>query len=324
MEQHAIPREVISFSFKLIGFMTLKQFGYLALAAPVAYIIFMLFPIPYVNILLALLACVAGAAFAFFPVNDRPLEVFVRNLYRRLTSPSQYLYKKNNPPLKILSGLYFEADPHIILAHVDSKEKLSTYLALKNQAAKAAVEAANPRAGEIKALLQKPTPVVVQQSKILGVVPAPPSPSLSHPRSLTSIFAPALSSLSHLTTTAQPTAKPTPSPSTVNPQPSTLNIQPSTAPSPAHPYISGSVLNRKKIPLPGILIYIKDPATTKPLRILKTNPHGVFASFHPLPTGEFLIEVTDTAKNYQFEPVTITLDANPQKNIFTFMSREMM
>src|SRR5438270_526220 len=34
MEQHAIPRQITSFEFKLIGFMTLKQFLYLLVFLP--------------------------------------------------------------------------------------------------------------------------------------------------------------------------------------------------------------------------------------------------------------------------------------------------
>ena len=94
------------------------------------------------------------------------------------------------------------------------------------------------------------------------------------------------------------------------------------APTGERPWISGVVQNRKLIPLPGVLIYIKDVATKKSLRILKTNPHGVFASFHPLPSGKYLIEVTDTGKSYQFDSQTVTID--PDNHQFTLTSSEMM
>ncbi len=90
----------------------------------------------------------------------------------------------------------------------------------------------------------------------------------------------------------------------------------------AHPFISGSVTNRKYIPLPGILLYVKDPITQKTLRILKTNPHGVFASFHPLPLGEYTFEAVDSAKNYMFDSQNVNLTG--ETNAVSFISRELL
>jgi hypothetical protein len=101
------------------------------------------------------------------------------------------------------------------------------------------------------------------------------------------------------------------------PAQSTQQAQPT-----AHPFISGSVTNRKFIPLPGILLYVKDPVTQKTLRILKTNPHGVFASFHPLPIGEYVFEAVDSAKNYMFDSQTIHLAG--ESNVVSFVSRELL
>ena len=84
MEQHAIPRQITSFEFKLIGFMTLKQFLYLVVFFPVAFIVYKLFPIPIINILLAVGVVVLGLVFAFLPVNDRPIDVWIKNFMKRL------------------------------------------------------------------------------------------------------------------------------------------------------------------------------------------------------------------------------------------------
>ena len=61
MEQHAIPRQITSFEFKLIGFMTLKQFLYLVIFAPIGYIVYVLFPIPLLNIILGIVVGGMGA-----------------------------------------------------------------------------------------------------------------------------------------------------------------------------------------------------------------------------------------------------------------------
>ena len=75
MEQHPIPRQITTFEFKLIGFMTLKQFLYLVVFVPAAYVVFKLFPIPFLNFLLALAVAGIGAALAFVPIQDKPLAV---------------------------------------------------------------------------------------------------------------------------------------------------------------------------------------------------------------------------------------------------------
>jgi hypothetical protein len=88
---------ITSFEFKLIGFMTLKQFLYLVIFAPIGYIVYWLFPIPLLNILMGIAVGGIGLALAFVPINDRPLDVWIKNMWKRLNSPTQYFYRKNNP-----------------------------------------------------------------------------------------------------------------------------------------------------------------------------------------------------------------------------------
>ncbi len=128
MEQHPIPRQITTFEFKLIGFMTLKQFIYLIVFIPLGFILFKLFPLPLVNIVLGLFTCFIGVALAFFPYNDRPLDHWIVVLWKKLNSPTQYFYHKENQPLYFLKNLYFVSNPHIIMAHVEAKEKLAQYL----------------------------------------------------------------------------------------------------------------------------------------------------------------------------------------------------
>ena len=135
MEQHPIPRQITTFEFKLIGFLTLRQFLYLVISLPIAYVLFRIIPIPLLNILAAGVCAAFGAALAFLPINDRPMEVWIRNFIKRLNSPTQYTYMKHNSPLYFLRNLYFVSDPHRVLAHVESQEKLAAYLATTQQAA---------------------------------------------------------------------------------------------------------------------------------------------------------------------------------------------
>lgn len=93
--EHPVPQNVTSFEFHLVGDMTLKQFGYLAGGFAIAYVSFtVLLPI---NALLAIPLLVfsglLGAAFAFVPILDRPLDHWVLAFFRAVYSPTQGFWK---------------------------------------------------------------------------------------------------------------------------------------------------------------------------------------------------------------------------------------
>jgi hypothetical protein len=68
MEQgHPIPRQITTFEFKLIGFLTLRQFIYLVIFIPAGYLTFILFPIPLLNILFGILIASYWSGFGFCP-----------------------------------------------------------------------------------------------------------------------------------------------------------------------------------------------------------------------------------------------------------------
>ena len=79
--------------------------------------------------LLGILVGGFGFALALIPINERPLDIWIKNLIKRLTSPTQYMYHKHNPPIYFFDNLYFVSDPHRVLTHIESQEKLSAYLA---------------------------------------------------------------------------------------------------------------------------------------------------------------------------------------------------
>src|SRR4030042_3317220 len=133
MEQHSVPRQITTFEFKLIGFMTLRQFIYLLVFIPMGIVVYYLFPIPILNLILAVLVGSLGLIFAFVPIYDRPVDVWLKNLYKRLTKPTQFLYKKTNAPIYFLNTLFFVSDPHRTTTHIESQEKLNAYLTSVNK-----------------------------------------------------------------------------------------------------------------------------------------------------------------------------------------------
>ena len=253
MDQHPMPRQITTFEFKLIGFLTLKQFIYLVIFIPLGFIVYKLFPLPLVNILLAVLIGGVGAAFAFLPVNERPLDVWIRNLTKRLTSPTQYVYKKSNQPVYFLQNLFFVSDPHRALAHIESQEKLAAYLALSKKK-----EVEKTKEARVSQLLKEAPPEIQTEKE-----------------------------------THQP-----------------------------KPFLSGLVKNHKLIPLPGILIYVKDEKGSL-VRLLKSNPHGVFATFNPLVKSEYQLETRDPKSNYFFDTMKIRIEDDNPKPIEIF-SKELL
>lgn len=297
MEQHPIPRQITSFEFKLIGFMTLKQFLYLVIFAPAGYIVFIIFPIPLLNVLLGLGVGFLGIALAFMPINERPLDVWIKNIWKRLNSPTQFTYHKHNEPITLLQNLYYVADPHHVMAHIESQQMLAAYLAKTNQTMQP-----SPQKKQVQMSFQdKPTsPLPVQ-----GVVAAP----------VIDATVPAQTAQQVVDAFTSPVATPPPAPAQPVPDPSMPPVA-------RKPFFIGTIKNGKHIPLPGILIYVKNQANT-PVRLLKTNQYGIFATFNTLPAGEYTFEIKDPKNSYLFDTMKIAIqDSNP-KSIDIF-SKELL
>ncbi|MBI4057970.1 PrgI family protein [Candidatus Microgenomates bacterium] len=97
MEQesgHAIPQDVTSYEFRLVGDMTLRQFFQIAGGALVA-LLFYASPLPgIVKWPVILLSGLLGAAFAFLPLEERPLAVWFISFIRAIYSPTKLVWKK--------------------------------------------------------------------------------------------------------------------------------------------------------------------------------------------------------------------------------------
>jgi len=97
MEQHPVPQNVTTFQFRLIGDMTLKQFGYLCAGAILAFIAYKL-PLPFI-ITWPLTGAFAflGIGFAFIPIEERPMDVWVFSFFKSIYNPTQYIWSHEAP-----------------------------------------------------------------------------------------------------------------------------------------------------------------------------------------------------------------------------------
>src|SRR5438477_142716 len=90
MEAHPVPQNITSFEFHLIGDMTLKQFIYLAVGVSIAYLTFIFFydASPIAATAIIVISATSGAALAFLPIQDRPLDHWVKAFLKAIYSPT--------------------------------------------------------------------------------------------------------------------------------------------------------------------------------------------------------------------------------------------
>jgi len=275
MDPHPIPRQITTFEFKLIGFLTLRQFIYLAIFFPLGIVLFYLFPIPLLNILLALIPALLGITLAFIPYNERPLDVWVKNFVKKLFSSSQYYYLKKNQPPAFLKDVFIYSTPQIVQTHLEAKQKLSNYLSKKNPPT---IEHMHKQ--QLHQLIRSDT--ITSSRADTGIASPPQTQSSS-------------TSLPSSTTTSMP---------------------------PKRPFLFGVIKNSKDVPLPNSLIYIKNQFGQN-VRILKTNTHGMFASFHPLAPGDYIFEIKDLGGKYFFDTIKVAV-AKEGKGPLNFVSKETL
>lgn len=94
MEQHPIPQQITSYEFKLVGDMTLKQFGKAAGGIIIAMILNSTGLVFFIRWPLMLTFAAGGLALAFLPFQDRPLETWLFSFFKSIYSPTIYTWKK--------------------------------------------------------------------------------------------------------------------------------------------------------------------------------------------------------------------------------------
>lgn len=130
MEQHPVPQNITSFEFRLIGEMTVKQFGLLSAGIITGYI-FLQFPLPgVIRLPLAGFFGFLGVAFAFLPYEDRPLHRWFWAFLKSVYSPTQFIFKKSEELPLYLSPSFPASSKRIIpIFQVgESRQKLEEYL----------------------------------------------------------------------------------------------------------------------------------------------------------------------------------------------------
>jgi len=103
MDNHPIPQDVTHFQFKLIGNLTLKQFGYVAAGGILGWITFSLPFFFLLKLLLGFAFAGSGLVFAFIPIEGRPADLMLSYFFRALFQPNQYLFQKQGIAISFIS-----------------------------------------------------------------------------------------------------------------------------------------------------------------------------------------------------------------------------
>jgi hypothetical protein len=99
IENHPIPQDITGFQFKLVGNMTLKQFGFLAAGFVIAWVFYISPLFLILKIVFAVLSAAAGASLAFVPIDGRPMDVMIVYFIKAAFKPTQYVYQQADSDL---------------------------------------------------------------------------------------------------------------------------------------------------------------------------------------------------------------------------------
>lgn len=96
MEQHPVPQPITSYEFRLVGDMTLKQFAKLASGVILALIVYGFNPPGLIKWFLIVLFVAIGVGMAFFPFEGRSIDTWIIAFFKRIYSPTQYIWKQSS------------------------------------------------------------------------------------------------------------------------------------------------------------------------------------------------------------------------------------
>lgn len=303
-EQHPVPQQISSYQFRLVGDMTLKQFFQLAAGAVIGLIIYS-FPLPgFFKWPLIALAVIGGAAFAFLPIQDRPLEQWLIAFFRSIYAPTIYVWRKREVPVQ-----YFavgtasqptpvpeapDSTPHDVSTHVLEQNE-QNFLSRISSMFRVKTPAPQPVPQKVPELVQpkepeKPKEVVVPAQTIVEIRPqgfkpeAAPTTQQTVSSSVGEVFSAAAASQSQAAQFSPEAAPPAP--------PTSPNI------------IIGQVMDAHGKIVEGAILEISD-MEGRPVRALKTNKVGHFMIVTPLADGEY--KIATEKEGLTFEPVNVKL-----------------
>ncbi|MCX6724898.1 MAG: carboxypeptidase-like regulatory domain-containing protein [Candidatus Shapirobacteria bacterium] len=293
MEQHPVPQNIASYEFHLIGDMTLKQFAQLAAGTILGLIIYAM-PMPSLfKWPLIVVFGFLGFAFAFLPINERPLSDWLIAFFKAIFLPTEFVWQKKLRKPEIFEPLAYKVLPATQTKFAADKSALNQYLATLPFA-----EAKNPLdqqeesfLKEITNLFQLAHPVVFRPVTLPPFRPTSPTFQPSpEPIRPTQPYRPVI--------LPQKPGRPRKTAVEAKINPELLIPTPPTRPN----LIVGMVLDQEGKIMEGAILEIRNTQGT-PVRALRTSRLGQFMIATPLTNG--LYEIETEKEGYQFDIIKI-------------------
>jgi hypothetical protein len=316
MEQHAIPQNVSSYQFKLVGDMTLKQFFQVA-GGILAGIIF--YSSPLMGIIkwpLAFLSVLLGVGLAFLPLEERPLEKWIFAFFRVIYAPTIFFWQKTSAPQK------FFQDENPADMNPQQDAALKNYLSAANPASGASVNLEKAEQGflsKIAGLFSgmgsvAPTPQAAPTPNTVQEKPAEIKFPENNPTKIPS-------SATHLVIEEKPqvivpqnqvTANQVAPIIAGNEMISTKQAMFSVDAAPPNPptqpnVVVGQVVDQDRKIVEGAIMEIRD-SMGRPIRALRSNRVGHFITVTQLDNGHY--EIITEKDGYEFAAVSFDANGN--------------
>ncbi|MGB6838815.1 MAG: carboxypeptidase-like regulatory domain-containing protein [Microgenomates group bacterium] len=302
-QQHPIPQQISSYQFRLVGNMTLKQFFQIAGGALFSLLFYASNLHPIIKWPLIIFFALLGAALAFLPFEERPLERWILAFFRAIYSPTIYLWKKTIKPVAHFKDEAPTPEEHIIAPHGEAElEKYLKSLPGRGTSVFSKLEEAeNTFLSKLSGLFGNgPTPVQTQTAQTAQQVP--PKQEMQIPQTLPTTVTPQgfrpkvvveeaprpqiQPQLKPSTTTVAPTFAPQDSISGAAAQ---FSIEAAPPLPPEKPNtITGQVMDMSGKIVENAILEIRDIAG-RPVRAVKTNKAGHFLIVTPLQNGKYEI-----------------------------------
>lgn len=310
MEPHPIPQNVTTFQFHLVGDMTLKQFMYLAAGSGIAYAIFVFLSHDYPILAWPAIALSAGlgAAFAFLPINSRPLDSWVAAFFKAIYSPTKRAWQKNGkiyreeatfnsrlitylsglqPALKAPSPPVTIQPTPAVIQPLPTQEQLQKTVDLARQAQdlKMKIVQTERTLNQVKTSAQNPTQIPVDYTRQVNKTLA----------DLQNLVTQASAVKEQIQSVNQPeSGRFIPTPIEVKPKvkviipakPKLTQVALTSFPN----VINGIIKDLSGNLLEGVVVVIYDKEGL-PVRALKTNKLGQFSGSTPLHNGTYTVEL---------------------------------
>ncbi len=309
MKRHPVPRHVAGYEFRLIGDMTLKQFGELAAGEIMALICWSLPLISIIKYPLVAFFALLGIGLAFVPINEQPLDRWIINFFRAVYSPTQFIWQKSKVALDFFERPAYPQPPQPAKPTPPAdRKKLEEYLktmpapavSLLEKEMETRLQKISSLFGEVVSEPRVIEPVEPLPKKPLMAMPTPPLPVEEKPEAelekISSLFeeeavTPETLKIPKIKRTSRKTVKPKFEPELPMPsRPTVPNL------------LVGMVLTPEGKILPDVIIEIRDKEGF-PVRALKANKLGQFRIATPLKNDTYEIEAEK--ENYKFDIIKL-------------------